>query len=133
MCGPFFSLMPFPDRQLCTLSHVRYTPHLSWQERVGANGRSAYAQFDALPKVTAAPFMIRDSARYLPAIANCVYKDSLWEIKTVLPQSETDDSRPILFRQNEALPHLVSVMGGKIDNVYDLPQELNQIFQNDLP
>src|SRR5690606_8596617 len=32
MDGPFFSLMPFPSRGLHTLSHVRYTPHCSWQD-----------------------------------------------------------------------------------------------------
>ena len=31
MCGPFFSLMPFPARKLHTLSHVRYTPHAAWK------------------------------------------------------------------------------------------------------
>ena len=33
MCGPFFSLMPFPAAGLQTLSHVRYTPHFAWLER----------------------------------------------------------------------------------------------------
>ena len=32
MDGPFFSMMPFPARGLHTLSHVRYTPHFSWQD-----------------------------------------------------------------------------------------------------
>jgi len=132
MCGPFFSLMPFPDRGLCTLSHVRYTPHLSWQERAGQPFSKAYEHFTKLPKVTSARFMIADSARYLPALAKCVYHDSLWEVKTVLPQSEIDDSRPILFRQNETHPRLVSIMGGKIDNVYDLPQELDTVFNHSL-
>jgi hypothetical protein len=36
MDGPFFSFMPFPDRGLTTLSHVRYTPHSEWQD----SGRS---------------------------------------------------------------------------------------------
>ena len=30
MDGPFFSIMPFPSKNLYTLSHVRYTPHESW-------------------------------------------------------------------------------------------------------
>ena len=33
MDGPFFSLMPFPSAELHTLSHVRYTPHISWIEK----------------------------------------------------------------------------------------------------
>lgn len=130
MCGPFFSLMPFPDRGLCTLSHVRYTPHLSWQERGGQPFPWAYEHFAKLPKISNAPFMISDSARYMPLIGKCVCKDSLWEVKTVLPQSELDDSRPILFRRNDVEPRLITIMGGKIDNIYDLPQELAGVFEN---
>ncbi|UUZ52767.1 hypothetical protein LP419_26595 [Massilia sp. H-1] len=35
MDGPFFSMMPFPARGLHTLSHVRYTPHMHWQDQCG--------------------------------------------------------------------------------------------------
>lgn len=35
MDGPFFSLMPFPPRGLHTLSHVRYTPHMHWNDNPG--------------------------------------------------------------------------------------------------
>ncbi len=42
MDGPFFSLMPFPARSLHTLSHVRYTPHFSWQDtRVSTRMRNS--------------------------------------------------------------------------------------------
>ena len=36
MCGPFFSLMPFPALGLHSLSHVRYTPHGSWTDGAGS-------------------------------------------------------------------------------------------------
>jgi hypothetical protein len=68
--------------------------------------------------------MARDAARYLPALAACEYRDSLWEVKTVLPRSESDDSRPILFRPDHGLDAYHVVMGGKIDNVYDVADEL---------
>ena len=68
--------------------------------------------------------MVRDAARYLPALADCRYRDSLWEVKTVLPRSEVDDSRPILFRPDHGIPNYHVVMGGKIDNVYDVADEL---------
>jgi len=126
MCGPFFSLMPFPDRGLCTLSHVRYTPHTSWQERDAA-APDPYDRFARLPKNTSFTYMIHDAARYLPEMRHCEYRDSLWEVKTVLPQSEQDDSRPILFTRHPAAPRLVHIMGGKIDNIYDIPQELDQL------
>lgn len=125
MCGPFFSLMPFPDRRLWTLSHVRYTPHQSWQDTPGGEYRNPYPQLGAYPRQTHGPLMIRDSARYLPAISECQQRDSLWEVKTILPQTETDDGRPILFHRDPQLPGLISVLGGKLDNIYDLPQELD--------
>ena len=55
-----------------------------------------------------------------PILAKCEYQRSLWEVKTVLPRSEADDSRPILFRPHHGLRGLHCVMGGKIDNVYDV-------------
>jgi glycine/D-amino acid oxidase-like deaminating enzyme len=127
MCGPFFSLMPFPDRGLWTLSHVRYTPHHYWRDTNQTPYRDAYAHFEQCAKTTNAPFMIRDAARYVPALAKCRHRDSLWEVKTVLPQSELDDGRPILFHRCSQLPHLISVLGGKLDNVYDIPQDLERI------
>ena len=125
MDGPFYSLMPFPARGLHTLSHVRYTPHCSWEDRPG----EAYRDGDALLRDDARhsryPHMIRDAARFLPAMKNCRYRESLWEIKTVLPRSEVDDSRPILVRRNHGLNGFVGILGGKVDNVYDIIDELD--------
>ena len=67
-----------------------------------------------------------DSARYLPLIRKCRYRDSLWEVKTLLPSSETDDSRPILFKMDYGLKGYHCVMGGKIDNVYDIITMIDQ-------
>jgi glycine/D-amino acid oxidase-like deaminating enzyme len=119
MDGPFFSVMPFPARGLHTLSHVRYTPHGHWYDGDGPY-RPPLEVFAEMPKATNFPHMVRDAARYLPALAGCTYRDSLWEVKTVLPRSETDDSRPILFKPDYGLGGYHLVMGGKIDNVYDI-------------
>ena len=54
--------------------------------------------------------------------------DSLWEVKALLPRSDADDSRPILFRESEALPGLVSVLGAKIDNVYDVEESVRDLL-----
>lgn len=124
MCGPFFSIMPFPARGLHTLSHVRYTPHHSWEDRADVQQPPAghrpelHSQFE---------HMVRDARRYLPCLADCEYRGSLWEVKTVLPASEGDDSRPILFRPHHGLPSLFCIMGGKIDNVYDVMDELKEL------
>lgn len=125
MCGPFFSLMPFPDRGLCTLSHVRHTPHFSWEDREEGGGRDPYEVLAQTPKTSAGTLMLRDAARFLPELAGARQVDSLWEIKTLLPQSELDDGRPILFEPDAEMPGMVSILGGKIDNIYDLPDELD--------
>ena len=64
--------------------------------------------------------IVSDARRYIPILNDCTYRESLWEVKTVLPQSEVDDSRPILFRPNYGLTGFHCVLGGKIDNVYDV-------------
>lgn len=99
MCGPFFSIMPFPLRNLHTLSHVRYTPHCYWQDTEDSASDTKEV-FRQAARKTNYPHMIRDAARYIPILKDCQHIDSLWEVKTVLPQSEVDDSRPILFKRN---------------------------------
>jgi glycine/D-amino acid oxidase-like deaminating enzyme len=120
MCGPFFSIMPFPPRGLHSLSHVRYTPHGEWHDDDGMSYRDSYAFLDSVPRRSHYLRMRKDAERYLPCLAECRYEDSIWEVKTVLPLSERDDSRPILFVADHGIPGLTCVMGGKIDNIYDM-------------
>jgi len=127
MCGPFFSFMPFPPRGLHTFSHVRYTPHHSWFSHEGERDTLAY--FDRVPKRSRFEEMKLDTARYMPLAGQFVQRDSLWELKALLPASESDDSRPILFRRDATLPGLISVLGGKIDNVYDVERELEHTLR----
>ena len=128
MCGPFFSFMPFPDKDLHTLSHVRYTPHSEWHDN-GSNYRDGHKYLDEkVKKVTHFQQMYKDAIRYIPALKKIKYKDSLWEIKTVLQSSEQDDSRPILFKQNHGLKGYACIMGGKLDNIYDAFREIDTIY-----
>lgn len=127
MCGPFFSFMPFPPKDgMSTLSHVRYTPHCSWHDSLEEDYIDSYNYLQSLPKKSNYLYMIRDAQRYIPALARSKYIDSIWEMKTVLPQSEVDDSRPILMQKNYGIPHLHCIMGGKIDNIYDVFAELGE-------
>ncbi len=128
MDGPFFSIMPFPARDCHSLSHVRYTPYNQWQESHAFNDTHS-CQLNSEQLRSRARHMLMDARRYLPMLNDCRYLESLWEIKTVLPQSETDDSRPILFKPCDAAPGLFSIMGGKIDNIYDIHERLRQEFQ----
>lgn len=126
MDGPFFSFMPFPARGMHTLSHVRYTPHLHWGDKLGEN---PYKKLDNYQKISRVDRMVRDVGRYVPAILDAKYKDSLFEIKTVLVKNETDDGRPILFEKHAELIGAYSVLGGKIDNIYDVLERLDdEIF-----
>ena len=51
---------------------------------------------------------------------------SLFEVKTVLARNEVDDGRPILLRREAGSPRLLSVLGGKIDNIYDALEALDR-------
>ena len=123
MDGPFFSAMPFPARSLHSLSHVRYTPHLHWHDKIGNN---PYERLRHYAKESRVDRMIRDAKRYLPVIGDAVVKDSLFEVKTVLTKNEGNDGRPILFEKNDKLPGFYSVLGGKIDNIYDVLEKLSE-------
>jgi hypothetical protein len=126
MDGPFFSTLPFPDRGLHTLSHVRYTPHFSWTNAEAADA-DPYAVLAAYDRPSRAGPMIRDAARYMPCLAAAAPVDSLFEVKTVLLANEVDDGRPILFEQHARHPRCFSVLGGKIDNVYDVCETLGRL------
>lgn len=113
MDGPFFSLMPYPSRGLYSLTHVRYTPHASWTNPSGA------ANVDAEHE-TRWRHMVMDATRYLPCSADAQYRESLYAEKTIRIQNESDDGRPILLHRHNDAPAFYSVMGGKLDNIYDL-------------
>jgi len=121
MDGAFFSMMPFPARKLHTLSHVRYTPHCSWggQEKIDPNLR-----LNEYERATRAELMLRDVARYLPSISSAKHIHSLFEVKTILNKNESDDGRPILLEKHEEIPGCYSILGGKIDNIYDVLERL---------
>ena len=125
MDGPFFSIMPFPTRGLHTLSHVRYTPHFSWKDEKRVDPYEKLNEYNCATRVDR---MVRDSARYLPELLNAKYIDSLFEVKTVLTMNEADDGRPTLFEKHEELPGCYSVLGGKIDNIFDVLEKLDAEF-----
>jgi glycine/D-amino acid oxidase-like deaminating enzyme len=120
--GPFFSMLPFPARDLHTLSHVRYTPHFYWEDEPAVD---PYLKLDIYDKTTRVGRMVRDVGRYLPTIFDAKYVDSLFEVKTVLQKNETDDGRPILFDKHPDLLGCYTVLGGKIDNIYDVLEKLD--------
>jgi glycine/D-amino acid oxidase-like deaminating enzyme len=128
MDGPFFSFMPFPDRSLSTFSHVRYTPHSAWLEAPD-HCPNPYTLLDGVARSSTFGFMIRDAQRFIPSLAGMEYRDSLFEVKTVLVKHEGDDGRPILFEVDPHQPRIVSMLGSKIDNIYDALEAIDDYFK----
>ena len=131
MDGPFWSAMPFPAAGVHSLLHVRYTPHARCHDDgVDCHPVRGDDVMRRLPG-SQAPHMQRDAARYLPELAAARYLRSLWEVKTILPRSDVDDSRPILARAVAGAPGLVTVLGAKIDSVYDVEEALTGMVDSE--
>lgn len=109
MDGPFFSTMPFPPSGLHSLSHVRYTPH-----------EASFEADHLVPVKTNGLAMLRDAARYMPCLSQAKIVQSIFEIKAVLERNEFDDARPILVERLDEGGRVFSVLGAKVDNVFDL-------------
>src|SRR4029079_15586682 len=61
MCGPFFSVMPFPPRALHTLTPVGYTPHEAWSDGAGVGpDNDPYEHLGRSTRRSNFPFMLRD-------------------------------------------------------------------------
>jgi hypothetical protein len=123
--------MPFPARKLHSLTHVRYTHHMAWLEGGEHSGPEAVRNpLELLADYLAggggtkgrsrANWMLRDARRFLPALAKAHIEDTLFEVKTFVADTEVDDARPIYFHQDETMPRLISILGSKIDNVFDI-------------
>jgi glycine/D-amino acid oxidase-like deaminating enzyme len=125
MDGPFFSMLPYPPANLHSLSHVKYTPHLSWFDDESGDLSDPYAILDNYGKASRAQLMMRDAAKFMPILNQADCAGSFFEIKAILVSTESDDARPILFEHHEHLGNVYSVMGGKIDNIYDVIQYLS--------
>lgn len=124
MDGPFFSVMPFPSRGLHTLSHVRFTPRYRWRDGGGRPAHDPQEVFAVADRTSGFNGMRADVMRYVPALGAMRYVDSLREVKTVLAKSDLDDSRPILYLPNHGIANFTCILGGKLDNIYDVLSEL---------
>lgn len=113
MDGPFFSCIPHPPSGGHSLSHVRFTPHVA-----GTLSGFPFA-WEADPPASRFDLMVRASATLAPWIGEVWRRDSLWAIKAIPPKRDVDDARPIVVHREPGSP-VVSILGSKLDNVYDL-------------
>ena len=138
MDGPFFSLMPFGQTGLHSLTSVTFTPHETSYDTVAtfpcqaqSGGRckpgSLYNCNECPAKpATAWPYMSQLARKYLKEEYGFSYKGSLFSMKPILKASEIDDSRPTVVRRMSDTPVFYSVLSGKINTVYDLDEVLAQ-------
>jgi glycine/D-amino acid oxidase-like deaminating enzyme len=129
MDGPFWSCLPFPPaRGMHSLTHVRFTPHARWSSGEPSE-LSPDAPVRSLARASHALLMRRDAARFFPEMREAMHMGSLWEVKTVLPRSAGDDGRPILVHRHADAPGLCSILGAKIDGVYDAEDEIRELME----
>ena len=121
MDGQYFSTMPYPAFNCHSLTHVRYTPHLSWQNKT--NDTDSDAELNRKHK-TNWEYMFRDVKRYLPIFKNSNYLGSKYAIKAVVSRNEGNDGRPIVVKKHSQKPIILSILGSKFDNIYDLENYL---------
>lgn len=127
MDGPFFSVMPFPSERLHSLTHVRYTPHMKWTEAANP-GLDPAVLGGPSARMSHFPWMVRDAARYMPAMARARHVKSLYDVKTLVTGTQIDDSRPILFHQNNKNARIISILGSKIDNIFDVYEYVARVL-----
>lgn len=132
MDGPFFSIMPFGQTGLHSLTSVTFTPHMASYGELPAfpcqtKSGGYCSQFQlgncndcpAKPR-SAFPYMSNLARKYMLDDYGFTYRGSLYSVKPVLMSSEIDDSRPTIIRKYSEKPTFVSVLSGKINTVYDL-------------
>lgn len=123
MDGPFFGFLPFPDNNCHSLWHVRYAIHANWTD---SPGEEIEADLNTLSQKSNYLFMIKDAQRYLPILGQSEYLESIYETKTILAEKERSDARPILYRKDYGIKGFHIVMGGKVDNIYDIFYEIRK-------
>lgn len=136
MDGPFFSLMPFGQSGLHSLTSVTFTPHETSYDSLAtfpcqdhSDGKCAPGNLyncnecEAKPQ-SAWPYMSQLARKYLREEYGFEYHSSLYSMKPILMASEIDDSRPTVIKRLSDSPTFVSVLSGKINTVYDLDEVL---------
>jgi glycine/D-amino acid oxidase-like deaminating enzyme len=128
MDGNFFSFIPFPSKQLHSLTHVKYTPRLTWNDELPRIKK--YNSNKSYPDINSSyDLMIRDSQKYVPNLTASIYVESFYETKVLLVVNENDDGRPILFEEDTKLRNFYYVLGSKLDNVFDVLKKISAVVR----
>lgn len=135
MDGPFFSIMPFNHEGLYSLSAVRYTPHEFSNEtfpNFSCQKKSPSCSGELLDNCnyckyrskSAWPHMYQLVKKYLKVEFIPIFEESIFTIKALMQSSATSDSRPVVIQKYSDDPTFISVLGGKVNTIY----EINEVF-----
>lgn len=133
MDGPFFSLMPFGQSGLHSITSVGHTPHQTCYEclpefRIKSKSDEYHTITDlstlhqACELPTAWDKMAGIARSYLKDNVSLKRIKSMYAIKPILLEAETNDDRPTVIRQHSCNPSFVSILSGKINTIYDLDE-----------
>ncbi len=136
MDGNFFSVMPFGNNKLHTLTSVSHTPHQVSHDKIPKFSNEIKESVCKMHKVkncivcfcglsTAWTKMYKLSQQFLNFKMN--YRHSWFEIKPILAKSENDDSRPTIIKQHTSKPTFISILSGKLSTIYDLEKVCDQL------
>ena len=133
MDGPFFSIIPFGNSGLHSLTSVMFTPHSTSYNilpEFTCESRTDKCSAESLYNCnicrekpdTAYNYMSKLASKYLSEHIKIKYSKSLFSIKPILRTSEIDDSRPTCIVKHSESPLFISVLSGKINTVYDIEE-----------
>ena len=118
MDGQFVSFMPWGQDGTWSLTSVCHTPHES---------RSNLSNYlDVRMTVSKADLMIHQLKKYIdPSIVDSLeFVGSKFVVKTISTDAESDDNRLVKVYQKS--DNFVSILGGKLDAIYELEDMLKQ-------
>lgn len=135
MDGPFFSIMPFGNMGLHSLTSVNHTPHITsydptptykcQENRHSCSERSLYnCNTCKYAPESKCDDMLKLAKKYLhdDIVINPVHH--LYTVKPILNSCEKDDARPTLIKTYEEYPNFFTVFSGKLNTIYDLDEVL---------
>ncbi|MEI0565105.1 FAD-dependent oxidoreductase [Brachyspira pulli] len=135
MDGPFFSIMPFNQNGMYSLYSVRYSPHkfsmselptFSCQEKSPTcNGLFLdNCTFCKVRPDSSWIHMKQLAKKYLKKELLPEFKESILTIKALMQSSSTSDSRPVIIKKDREKPGFITILGGKLNTIYELNEVL---------
>ncbi len=134
MDGPFWSLMPFGNSDLVSLTNVGLTPLRRssglpifdcQSKRTGCNGvKLAECGTCNVRPVSTVKHQIQQMSQFLKNEDFFTWKKSLLTVKSKLSTSQVDDARPTLILKEKS-KNIWTVFSGKISSLFDLEEGLH--------